>query len=486
MDVLSTSGINKLVTSYMQSQEAKLVKPVESNKAKYEKLNSSYSTLLTKLNSLQTVLGNLGGSGSTSAFEEKSATFSIADALSASAGASAANASYNISVDQLARADVAASKTFTAADALGGGEDGTYEFSIESGSTTATISVELLAGDTYEEALQKIADAVNADATASSIVSASAFRPTTDEAQLTFTAKNTGEDNALVFANVSGKNMFGNNQFLDIDNTTRTAPTGTDGGYVYDLTDLNAKLTLNGVAIERSTNVIDDLIDDVTLTLSGTTSASGTLEVANDVESMTDEIDSFITAFNEAYQYVKNNVYADKTTGTRGIFTGESTARQMLSTFIEGATADIRGDVSLEQYLSEGDVGLTRLLDIGIEFDPTTGLKITDQELLETELADRPSEVANLFAVDDGSETGLAVGLYDKIDALTGVDGTIARLQESYSSQISRAADRIESLQSRINGSAENLRSQYERLQQQLVSLLNSQSMFSSFSQGMY
>ena len=33
------------------------------------------------------------------------------------------------------------------------------------------------------------------------------------------------------------------------------------------LTDLNAKLNLNGVSVQRSSNTIDDLINDVTLSL---------------------------------------------------------------------------------------------------------------------------------------------------------------------------------------------------------------------------
>ena len=42
----------------------------------------------------------------------------------------------------------------------------------------------------------------------------------------------------------------------------------------------NAELTVNGVAVERSTNVIDDVVTGMTLTLAGPTASTSVISVA--------------------------------------------------------------------------------------------------------------------------------------------------------------------------------------------------------------
>ncbi len=316
---------------------------------------------------------------------------------------------------------------------------------------------------------------------AAGIVTASVYSPTTGKSQFSITSKNSGLDyrikelsddtgNAL---DVLGLNLGTSRPTFD-QSTSPDTP-----GYLYsDITDdnnqLNAKLTFNGVAVQRNSNTISDLVTGVTFTLKSVMSSSDNdvaVTVGNDVTTIKSKIEDFIKKFNDVYTYIKNNSLNDN--GVRGPFLGESLPTALRTNMTNYAYAEVTG-------LSDG--ALTKLSEIGITFSTDSGLKISDSSKLEDEIKSNIDQVEDLF----NSDNGIANKLYDLIDPYLGSGGYLENLQNSYDNNITYLNDRIKSIQKQIDKSADTLRDKYEKMQEQLVELIAAQNIMNQFSQGFF
>lgn len=320
---------------------------------------------------------------------------------------------------------------------------------------------------------------VTKEKSAASLTTASVFDPTTGNSKLSFSANESGYDNRLIMSDVSGSAL----NFVGLDSTiltNRTVITGDDdAGFVYTSTsstdnELNAKLEFNGINIQRNSNTIDDLVDDVTfnvVSLMDAEDADVSVKVDIDVSGIKSDIESFINKFNDAYTYIRNRSLSDSL--GRGIFVGDTTA-QSLSSFL---TNTVIGKIS---GLSEDNYNY--LSQIGITFDPALGLSISDSADLEDAISNNPNQVADLF----NSENGIAATLYTQLDAYLGASGTISNLTESFDNNITYLSDRIDSITDSIDVQGEILRKQFQDMQLQLAALMNSQSFFSQSSGGFF
>lgn len=463
MDILTTSNINSLVNTTIQSQYSSRVSPLLTKKSKFSDLSTTWGTLKSNLNSLKSLLSDLKDVNAGGSFTAKTVSLSDEDYFSASANSDALKSSYDIRVEQLAKYDRVMSDTVPS-ETQSSLSAGTYSFQVSSGESDETISVEVTGTETNDELMEIIADAIN-DSISEGVV-ASVFSPENGQSKISLVASETGEDNAITIKDVTGSLL----ESVGLNFTSRTiiSDDGT-GGYSNSLSGLNAVLDFNGITVERSSNTIDDLINDVTLTLkSAMEEGVPTINmiVKNNIEAFKSDIEDFITKFNESYQFLKNNYYSDED-GSRGIFVGNATALGMMQSFSDIAYQKVEGIESNEfQYLSE----------IGIEFDPTSGLSIDDDDLLEEALDGSPDQVAALF----NSENGIANKLYDLVDSYVKTDGVITNLIESYDSSVSYLADRITYKEEQIDKYAEVLRNQYQQMQLQLSSLYEMQNYFSS------
>ncbi len=317
---------------------------------------------------------------------------------------------------------------------------------------------------------------------ASGIVTASVYSPSTGKSQFSITSKKTGLDYRIKeLSDTTGTalNVLGLN--LGTSRPTYDQSTSPDTpGYLYsDVTSannqLNAKLTFNGVDVQRNSNTISDLATGVTFTLKSVMSSSDNtvnVNVANDVTTIKSKIQDFINKFNDVYTYIKNNSLDDN--GVRGPFLGDSLPTSLRTSMINYAYEEVTG-------LTSG--ALTKLSEIGISFDSSSGLSITDSTTLEDKIKNKNSEVADLF----NSTNGIANKLYNLIDPYVGVDGYLQNYQDSLDSNISYLNDRISAIQKQIDKSANTLRDKYEKMQQQLLDIIAAQNFMNQFtSQGFF
>ena len=305
---------------------------------------------------------------------------------------------------------------------------------------------------------------------ASGVVSASAFSPSTNLSQLSITSKNTGLD--YIIKNLSdnsgstalssvGLNLGTSRPTFDQSTSPNTA------GYVYSDTtltgnQLNAKFNFNGLDIQRDSNSITDLVNGVTFNLNSVQQSSDpnvNVTVGTDTSSITSQINTFIKNFNDLYSYLKTNTAVSSTSG-RSILTGDSNATSLLN---------ILTSTSISQVSGLSQDALNMLSSMGISFDTTSGLSISDSTLLNQQLTNNLSQVESLF----NSTNGIANTLYNSLNPYIGATGYITTEQSGFNTNIQNYSDRISTAQANITKNVNALQTQYEKLQAQLVDLTN-------------
>ncbi len=319
----------------------------------------------------------------------------------------------------------------------------------------------------------------NEEKSAAGSATASVFSPASAQSQLSITAAQTGLDYRIMnISDVTGSsalssvglNLGSSRPVFDQTTSPNTA------GYVYADTTLannllNAKYVYNGINLQNDSNKISNLVSGVTYNLNSVMQASDTtvnVSIGTDVNSIQTEIQNFITKFNTAYTYVKSN----STPGTtnRGVFMGDANGYSILNGLGAIGYSSVSG-------LSAGSIQY--LTQIGISFDPTNGLSVSNSTELQQAIANNPSQVEALF----NSNNGIANTLSNFIKPYLGAGGYLASAQNSYQNNVTYLNDRITTAQNTINTAANNLTNQYQQLQAQLITLTNMQSLYNSTGQ---
>ncbi|KKL92004.1 hypothetical protein LCGC14_1889030, partial [marine sediment metagenome] len=147
------------------------------------------------------------------------------------------------------------------------------------------------------------------------------------------------------------------------------AVTATTQGYAMQTTagqDVNVKI--DGVAVSRSSNSIDDVISGVTLDLARVESGTTVnLTISRDTDSIKSNINDFITEYNSIIDFINQQFTFDEDTESSGVLAGESalfTIKSIIQSTITsansllpanydalsliGITSDINGKLSLK------------------------------------------------------------------------------------------------------------------------------------------
>ncbi len=309
---------------------------------------------------------------------------------------------------------------------------------------------------------------------AGGLVSTAVFSPSSGNSKISFTSVVSGYDNRLQMTEASGSAL----SFVGLNSGLLSArtknPDDSGAGFIYNVTSstdnqLNAKLIFNGINIQSNTNTLDKLANGITFNLNSimaSTDSDVAVNVQTDVASVKTKVKDFLNKYNSTYTSIKSRSMTDLS--GRGLFVGDPTAVGLLKSLTSLGMGKING-------LPQGN--LSYLSQVGIIFDPLTGLTISDDTKLTNAITNKPTQLSAMF----NSTNGIATQLYSTVSNYTGADGSIARIQTSLNSNIKYMNDKVTSTQKSIEKNATVLRDQYNRLQQQLVGLLNAQQAFSAF-----
>lgn len=450
-----------LVQSYLQTQQPKLNR-IQNKKTELEAKNSFYTALNTRINAVVSQIDTFQAKDFDKKFGVKKVASTGAEYVTATADGDASVGTNTVKVNRLASSDSLVSSRVNSADDFGN-FSGTFEFTVEVNGDSRTLSVELDDTETYQQAMQKIADAVNAEDDFK--LSASVVKDTSTTARLSFNTSGLGEESKIIFTNGAG-NLLANigldEGVLNPNSSTRVAFDSTNAGYrVAEVGNLNSESEVNGITVIRSSNNLEDVINGFKFTLNKVHDTGDNAETLNteiDVDGVASILQPLIDAYNSTLALVNNN---------KTMRRGDASANSLYSSLRALPSTKITG-------LDSGDPDF--LTVIGIKPDSAGNLKISDKDALKKVLEDDPQKIANIFTSPDGFISKLE----NIVSSLKGDGGIIKSKKQSLVKQIESYDKRYDQLKLRIDTQANNLRKQYENL---LGTYLTAQTQYSSFSQ---
>jgi flagellar hook-associated protein 2 len=225
------------------------------------------------------------------------------------------------------------------------------------------------------------------------------------------------------------------------------APTLTDAGGVLQTLGLltkapahelqaarDARLLVDGYAVERSTNHIDDALEGLSLDLLTATAGPVTVTVAGNPEQAVSGLQQLMNSYNGIVRTLNSGLEYDSETKTGGVFFGDQTILGVQSGLYQaslGPVPTLGGAWTLPSQL-------------GLQVDPD-GLLSCNMEKLRTALADDPDGVLRLL-------TSRAETSSDQVEFVSATPDTADSGAAGYAVNLTQAATRATTTSAALAG----------------------------------
>lgn len=186
----------------------------------------------------------------------------------------------------------------------------------------------------------------------------------------------------------------------------------------------DAKLTYNGIPIERDTNNIDDIVSGLSLELTSITETGKDVivRIARDDEGIAEEVQAFVESYNEMYNKLQELTKYDAETEISGVFNGNSEIRSITR--------------QLNAIINSTDANGTSLVKYGVYMNED-GTLTFEQDTFNTAFQEDPDAAVEFFrssATTSKGQTietdGVFTRLRDTMDSLiTGSNSTLKILE---------------------------------------------------------
>ncbi len=408
--------------------------------------------------------------------------------FTAEASNSAVEGDYQIKVSQLA-----SGSRFETADAVNGGFDATTDSVLSSGSASLTFKApkEDASGDdsftvaiTNTMTLQELSSAINANSDNFGVTSSIVSTGTVDGGvKLVFTSDRTGDGNDLVIINDDDNAELDRLSTVASDETTVNA-----NNLAAAVSAQNAKANIDGIDVESSTNVFENVIENVSFTATelseleadGVTFRASKLSIGFDSEGVEKTIRDFVDNFNDLNAEIKRLTrYGQSDLEEDGAFAGDSMIRG-----IQSGLNNI-----MFSAVSASDLG--GLFQLGIEFNDEGDLEIgsfdkfglgSGEDRLKDALKDNFDEIASLFTDETD---GVAVNLYSFVEEYTSFSGLLKTRENAANDIKDQLFTDREQLELRLLNTEQILRDRYLNLDQTVARLNRTGSaLFAALGQG--
>jgi len=443
-------AVESIISQLMQLERQPItqlqsrISTVDARLSALGRVKSAMSALQTAANDIKTAAG----------FSVFKTAVGDSTVLSAAAGSTASVANHSVEVKSLAATQkLAAQGLPSSTSAIATGtltlELGTLSGGAYTADPARTYTINI---DTNNNTLEGLRDAINAldaDVTASIVNDGSA-----NPARLVLSPKDSGTSNVIRTSGLTG---------FDFDPTAPLA-----GSMEQTVEAKDATVIVDGITITKSSNVITDALEGVTLNLLASNDGNPTtLDVSQDVGAVKAKIEAFANAYNELNKLIRSETSFSADSGKAGTLNSDASVRSIRDQLRQIASSDLSSAVG----------GLTRLSDIGITFS-VEGAMTIDSSALDEALADPSLDVSGLFA-GSSSVDGLATQISDRLTSLLGVGGTIESRTDSYNQTKDGFNDRIDQLELRMTTIEARYRRQYSALDS-LVASMNTTGSFLS------
>ena len=389
----SGSGVDtaSLVTSLVQAQFAAKTDALTKKSDTITAQISGASTLMSNVSQFAAALKSLA-TGGTLQTQPVSSNANVVTATALS-GAKLSGLSSSISVAQLASGQSARTTTpvATRTTALGTGQLtltlGTATYA--TGNTAMTgftpgagtpVTIDIVAGS---ENLDGIAAAINAKAAG---VTASVVTDANGSAYLSLKGASGA---AQAFTLTANDDPTGNLAQLNVG--VGAAGTALTAGAQ------NARLTVDGVTVERGTNTIDDLITGMKLQLTGTSTTPVSLTSTTPNDALKGAVTDFVDTYNEMLKTLTTQL--DPQTGP---LRGDTAAQSLLRSLRSLTTTALLTGGAAGSPTTLGEIGVKTNRDGTLSVDTTT---------LTHALSVAPDAVEAMFSFSSNSTDGLTAAL---------------------------------------------------------------------------
>ena len=406
---------------------------LEAKKSYVTAHKDSFSRIRDLLSDLH---GSAAGIDTKNEFLAYTASSSNDAVLTAAAGGDAARGNYSVKVDQLARAQKTYSRAFASSTQAGLMTKGTLKIKV-GGGDDVSFSIE---NSTTLEGLAADINASDLEVTAGILYDGSNYR-------LQVVGNEIGADNAVEFTEKKT-----NIELHEAANTVQQAQ--------------DAQIRVDGFTITRPTNIINDVLAGVTLSLVSSSPDPVAVNILPDSAATSTKVEAFV----EAYNAVASEVSAQ----TR--FEGVSDPSKLLGDQTLAGLQRSLGSLVGSQ-VSGLSGSYTMLAQIGVSLTRDGTLEI-DSDKLDDALQDDAVAVAGIFGGDSGAGVvGLAEQLQDLTDEYTDfVDGRLTQRIKGADEQLGLMNDQVDRLQNRISAYEARLSAEYAALEGLMSGLKSQQS----------
>ncbi|MDA3938688.1 MAG: flagellar filament capping protein FliD [Spirochaetia bacterium] len=267
---------------------------------------------------------------------------------------------------------------------------------------------------------------------------------------------------------------------------------------------LDAKLSIDGIPVTRDTNSIDDLIQGVTLELTGISSKDIEIDIKPDKESIKNGIIAFVGNYNQVLQnihiltsndagviseleYLTND---EKETAKKnlGVFQGDMTFSQLKNRLQQ---------IAMEAYETTGSNNLSLLAQIGISTNSSgfggginktklRGYLEINEDKLDESLTGDVQQIKELFGTDtDGDliiDTGAAYEMDRYISSYTQIGGLVSTRISGIDNQIKTTETNILNMNRKLDDKELELRIKFGRMESALKTMEDSSRSIENFS----
>lgn len=441
--LFSADLVDQLVEAERMPTESRL----DTREKRAQTMISAYGLIRSSLEALKTPMEALSSAEGLKAFTASSSNENVGVSIDAG---KASRGNYSVNVTQLAQSQSLTSGTFADRDTTTVGT-GTLTLTIGGKSTDITV-------DDSNNTLQGLADSINdagAGVSAGVVDTGSGYR-------LVLSSEESGTANEI---QVTVADDDGNQ--TDSAGLSQFVFDGTTSNLEQTVEAKDALLEVNGIAISRSSNTVENVIDGVTFELTGT--GTSTVKVAQDSGAVADRVQEFVDKFNALQDAIKKVSGFDAEAGVGSVLSGDSTVR--------GIQNDVRGLLtSIAPGLENSPVRM--LADVGIATNPSTGKLEFDKDTFVEKLEDYPAEVTALFA-DQSGDGGIAEQAVSMVERMLASDGPLANRTNGLNGDLDRIQDQRDAFELRMESYRERLVSQFSAADSLISQLQSTQSFVS-------
>ncbi|MBO0476944.1 flagellar filament capping protein FliD [Vagococcus sp. DIV0080] len=477
--VTSDTGISSTLGSYSGITSHEIDKLIEAESTPLLRMNNQKSLLLEQQNAwkdvrlrLNTFSKNIETLQKNETWNSKVATSSKPDKVTISGTDKAAEDNYDITVDQLATSSKLVSGEIeklddkTIYDELGTSGQFEFESKKEDGEP---ITIEIDESDSLKDITNKI----NAESKDTGV------KATIVNGHLVLSNVDTGESE-LSF---TGSEDLLNDLGINTDSTTNT-PQYTEGQ--------NAKFTIDGIAVERPSNNVSDVIEGVTIHLHDTTEDAVRVGLVTDLEKPIEAINAFVEQYNSLMDFIneKSDIGdPSKKDNKPGPLAGDSTANRLQNS-LKLAVTGLPDENPHTTFLYPAE--------LGISVDKTGYLSIDEEKLrsaldedaknvqnffyhTEKIVVDKKDELGNVMLDDEGNpiretqtkEFGYTVKLNDLMNAYlkdeAGKKSIYTTKDESFEKSIKQLDERIDRFTEKLDKKRDYYVRTFSRLDQAMM-----------------